>query len=128
MNYRAYFQNFITETEGIVKYYGITKKEADELKREHKGKVSGSNGNYTVYDNAVTSTYLVFYLPEIKRKVRINVRDEILKISGLKKLSHKFIKAFKENMPKISYLKVEDKKWVLEDKELLEKVIKAAGY
>ena len=25
MNYRAYFQNFKTETDGIVKYYGLTK-------------------------------------------------------------------------------------------------------
>lgn len=128
MNYRAYFQNFKTETDGIVKYYGLTNKEAEALKREHKGKVSGSNGNYAVYDNAVTNTYLVFYIPELKRTARVNVRDEVLKLSGLKKISPKFIKAFKENMPKVTYLTVEDKKWVLEDKELVEKVIRAAGY
>ena len=52
MNYRAYFQNFTTETEGVVKYYGLTNKEAEDLRRQHKGKVSGSNGNYTVYDKA----------------------------------------------------------------------------
>lgn len=128
MKYLALFRDFVTETTGTVRYYDVSPRYYEELVKRHDGKISGSNGNYVAFDKAVTRTYLIFYVRELKEVARIDVRQKIMKISGLKKISPKFIKSFKSNMPKQVYIKVENKKWVLENDNLIEETIRKSGY
>ncbi len=128
MSYLAYFRDLVTETTGIVRYYDVSPRYYRELVERHNGKISGSNGNYVAYDKAVTRTYVVFYVPEIMATVKIDIREKIMNLTGLKKMSPKFIKAFKANMPKQVYIESKDKKWTISESNLIKDVIRNAGY
>jgi len=124
--YRAKLMNIYSETTGAYKVYGIYGTEVEYLRRQHNGKISGSNGTYTVFDDAVTKTYLVLLVGELNIAVKLDVRQTILALTGRQKLTEKFYKDFKANADYFTIDKY-DGKWRLVNPSELHEVCKKMG-
>ncbi len=126
--YRSSFNGIVCVTEGAYKVYGITKEEYQHLMIKHNGKLSGSDGNYTIYDEAKTYAYIKLYVNDLNRRIKFDIRNQILSLTGMKKISPKLLKLLNENMPKIIYVESINNRWVFVDQNLLYNVIKEIGY
>ena len=111
--YQAIYEGIFAETTGVYKVYGISDEGARELRRIHDNKVSGSNGTYTIFDEAKTHMWLRLYVRDCNTMIRFDIREKLLDYTGMQRFSSKFIKSFNEAFPKVINIEynVDKKRW-----------------
>lgn len=92
MVYRASFNGLSVENRGVYKVYGITSEEYLLLYRKFNGKINGSKGNYTIYDDAHRYLWLKLFVHDQWKPIKIDIRDDFLKATGTQKVYEADIK------------------------------------
>lgn len=127
-SFRASFNGIDCRTYGVYKLYGLNPLEVEILRRENSGFINGSGGDWTIYKNAKRYVYLKLYVHVLRKPILIDIRQELLHLTGKSKISQKLVKGLEQNLPKNIYVVKRGKAWFLQNPEIIEKAIHDSGY
>ena len=92
MIYRTSFNGLSVESRGVYKVYNITSEEYLFLYKKFNGKINGSNGNYTIYDDAHRYLWLKLFVHNQWKPIKFDIREDFLKVTGTQKIFEADIK------------------------------------
>ena len=100
MMYRASFNGLSVESRGVYKVYNITSEEYLFLYKKFNGKINGSNGNYTIYDDAHRYLWLKLFVHDQWKPIKIDIRNDFLRVTGSQKIYEADIKKISKILTK----------------------------
>lgn len=92
MIYRTSFNGLSVESTGVYKVYNITNEEYLVLYKKFNGKLNGSKGNYTIYNNVQRHLWLKLFVHDLWKPIKFDIRKDFLKATNSQKVYEADIK------------------------------------
>lgn len=126
--YRTSFNGVERRVFGVYKLYGLTELEVEIFRRENHNMINGSDGSYTIYKDSRRYIYVNMYVHSLRLPIQIDIMPQLLALTGLSRISSKLIQGLNDTFPKNIYVYYNGKKWMFDNSNLLEEVVRKCGY
>ena len=91
MSYKTSFNGLESEVRGVYSAYNLTPQEIEDINKRFYGKINGSGSNYTIYYKSKRCLWLKLFVHEIWIPIKIDIREDFLKLTKSNKVFEKDI-------------------------------------
>ena len=98
MSYKTSFNGLESEVRGVYSAYNLTPQEIEDINKRFYGKINGSGSNYTIYYKSKCCLWLKLFVHEIWIPIKIDIREDFLKLTKSNKVFEKDIIAISKKL------------------------------